>query len=255
MERVLVTGASGSLGSVVVQRLVNRGIDTVAMVKPGKGFEVPADVEVVIGDVRVRSDVDDAVRKATAVIHAAADPMRPQRVDFDGTQHVAYACAEQDAHLVYPSVVGCDDSPLRYHRAKAKIEQLIAGIPGLGWSLQRCTQFHTTVDAVLSRRGVPLPAATPLQPVDEAEAAGRLVGLVLAGPSGRVRDFGGPEVTSLERLGEQRRDRLGHAAMPLPFRGFGPLRPLNDGVLITVDGDRGVRTFWDWMNEHARHRQ
>lgn len=252
MQRVLVTGASGSLGSVVVRRLVERGIETVAMVKPGTGFELPAGVSIVIGDVRVRADVDQAVGNTTAVVHAAADPKRPHRVDVDGTQLVAYACAEKGSHLVFPSIVGCDDSPLPYHRAKAKAEQLIAAIPGLGWSVQRCTQFHATVDKVLSRRGVPLPSSTPLQPVDESEAGGRLVGLVLAGPSQRVRDFGGPEVTSLERLSEQRRERFGHAAASLPLRGFGPFRPLSDGVLITVDGDRGVRTFSDWMGAHDR---
>ncbi len=250
MQRVLVTGASGALGSLIVDRLIARDIPTLAMVRDDSGFEFPAAAEVVVGDVTRRGDVDAAVRAADVVVHTATDPMRHRRVDFEGSQNVAYACVEREAHLVYPSIVGCEQSPLPYHRTKARVEALLGRIPGLSWTIQRTTQFHWLVDSLLARRVLPLPEMATLQPVDEAEVAGRLVGLVLAGASGRVRDFGGPEVASLQVLAEKRRQARGTAAKLLRGTGVGPLRGLAEGRLITVDGERGLATFDDWLRTH-----
>lgn len=247
--RVLVTGASGTLGAQVVRRLVEYDIEPIALVS-SRGPSMLDGVATVAGDVRRPSDVDPLVRVVDAVVHTATS-VTDSSVDIAGTRAIAYACTERERHLVFPSIVGADESRLRYHRTKVRAEKVITNVPGGAWTIQRLTQFHPTIDHLLHRRVVPVPSRLPLQPVDAREAAGRLVGLLQVGPSGRPVDFGGPERTTLGELASQRRRALGFAAHCLPVPAIGPLGPLVDGALLVVGGDVGRRSYRDWLSQAA----
>ncbi|HLI73263.1 MAG TPA: hopanoid-associated sugar epimerase [Acidimicrobiales bacterium] len=115
-HRVLVTGASGFIGSAVVRALVGRGAQVVAMLEPGADHAnlEGLDVERVEADVRDADGVRRAVRDCRAVFHVAAlyrfwarDPRLFYEVNVGGALNVIEAAraAEVDK-IVYTSTVG-----------------------------------------------------------------------------------------------------------------------------------------------------
>jgi dihydroflavonol-4-reductase len=110
--KVLVTGASGFIGSALVRALLASGRDVRAMVQHGEDALAGLDVE------RTRGDVRDAafVRRACegcAIVHHLAAVVRLQRwsygemasVNVDGTRNVAEACRAGGARLVHYSSI------------------------------------------------------------------------------------------------------------------------------------------------------
>lgn len=215
MSTVLVTGAAGSLGRLVVHELTAAGHGVRAL-SHRSTIEAPG-VEARRGDLVSGEGLAAAVDGIDAVIDCATSPTRPQRVDVQGTERLlrALESAAPSAHLVYISIVGVDDHPYYYYRAKAAAERLIAG-SSLPWTIQRATQFHELTVRFLAPFDR-LPFALVLggirfQPMAAAEAARRLVELVAAGPSGRVPDISGPEVHRMEELGRSYRRAIGRPA-------------------------------------------
>jgi uncharacterized protein YbjT (DUF2867 family) len=215
MSTVLVTGAAGSLGRLVVRELNAAGHDVRALIHRST-LEAPG-VEARPGDLVSGEGLAAAVEGVDAVIHGATSPIRPTSVDVQGTERLlrALESGAPSAHLVYISIVGVDDHPYYYYRAKAGAERLIAA-SGLPWTIQRATQFHELTVRFLAPFDR-LPFALVLggirfQPMAATEAARRLVEQVGAGPSGRVPDISGPEVHPMEELGRSYRQAIGRPA-------------------------------------------
>ena len=115
-DRVLVTGASGFIGSAVTRQLVAREQEVIALVEPGadttnlEGLEVKQ----VVGDLRSRESVQSAVSGCRAVFHVAAlyrfwarDPDSFYAINVEGTRNVLGAADEAGVErLVYTSTVG-----------------------------------------------------------------------------------------------------------------------------------------------------
>ena len=115
-DRVLVTGASGFIGSAVTRQLVARQQEVIALVEPGadttnlEGLEVKQ----VVGDLRSLDSVQSAVNGCRAVFHVAAlyrfwarDPDVFYAINVDGTRNVLVAAEEAGVErLVYTSTVG-----------------------------------------------------------------------------------------------------------------------------------------------------
>jgi dihydroflavonol-4-reductase len=115
-DRVLVTGASGFIGSAVTRQLVARQQEVIALVEPGadttnlEGLEVKQ----VVGDLRSLDSVQSAVNGCRAVFHVAAlyrfwarDPDVFYAINVDGTRNVLGAATEAGVErLVYTSTVG-----------------------------------------------------------------------------------------------------------------------------------------------------
>ncbi|MGC9975265.1 MAG: NAD-dependent epimerase/dehydratase family protein [Syntrophales bacterium] len=99
---IFITGATGAIGPRVVHALYNAGygIRAFSVDAPAKGI-LPPHVEVIIGDVTNKVDVESAMQGADAVVHLAAllhivDPppeMRKkyERVNIGGTARVVEA--------------------------------------------------------------------------------------------------------------------------------------------------------------------
>jgi uncharacterized protein YbjT (DUF2867 family) len=199
MKRILVTGGSGGLGREVVRELGDAGyILRVMSRRPRPANHDPA-VEWAQADLESDTGLRAAVDGVHAIIHSASHaPLStgklrdlvayPEHVDVDGTRRLlGHAHAAGVAHIVYISIVGIDQVPMPYYRAKLKAETLIqAG--SVPWTILRATQFFTLIDfALQGLMRLPLamiPAGWQFQPVDTREVAARLRESIDAGPGG-----------------------------------------------------------------------
>jgi uncharacterized protein YbjT (DUF2867 family) len=157
-------------------------------------------------------------------------------------------------HLVYISVIGADQVPLGYFRAKLGAEQAVAG-SGLPWTALRAAQFHEWVLTVLQTMAklpvVPVPGGVRWQPVDSREVAARLVELALGEPAGRVPDLAGPTVYGVADLLRGYLRASGKRRLLAPVRMPGKAgRAYRAGENLTLDGATvGTRTWEDFLAE------
>jgi uncharacterized protein YbjT (DUF2867 family) len=213
---ILVTGGTGTLGRAVVARL---GSARILSRRPGPNR--------VIGDLTTGAGLPTALSEVDTVIHCATSL---RKHDVTHARRLVDACAENRPHIVYVSIVGIEEIPLPYYRAKLAVERLLAE-SGLPYTVLRATQFHDLILRLFTvQRWSPalfVPAGARFQPVDVADVAQRLVSLAAGAPAGRVADFGGPEVRPIRDLARA-------------FLG-GRRRPI---VLVRVPGKvlRGYRT-------------
>ncbi|KAB1904530.1 NAD(P)H-binding protein [Micromonospora sp. AMSO1212t] len=248
--RVLVTGATGRLGRVAVPRLRDEGFTLRAMSRRPRTGD---GVEWVTADLATGAGLAEAVAGVDAVLHLASSPQRRTHdVDVLGTRRLAVAAGHAGVrHLVFVSIVGVDRVPLGYYRHKLAAEQVVAAGP-VPWSVLRATQFPEFLAGLLSGASRLGPVigdrAVLAQPVDPGEVADRLAVLLLAGPSNRVEDFGGPEVL---RFDEAARAWLAARRVRrplLPVRIPGRLgRELRAGGLTTTATPAGTRTWADYL--------
>ncbi len=109
-RKVLVTGASGYLGTAVVKALVEGGYYVRALTRPTSKIAPLQQlrVEVFLGDIRQLDDVRAASSGMDVIIHAAAGMKGSAEAMVDtcvrGTQNVAEAAAEQSVRrIIYVS--------------------------------------------------------------------------------------------------------------------------------------------------------
>jgi uncharacterized protein YbjT (DUF2867 family) len=193
------------------------------------------------------------------VVHCASDPRHPQAVDVNGTQHLVDAVAEAGhVHLMYVSIVGVDEIPLRFYRAKRTAEEMVERVEG-GWTIQRVTQFHPFVAAMLERYAkrpmMVVPRQFRFQPIDPGEVADRLVVHVARGATGRAVDLGGPDVVDLTDLARTWLEATGRSrpllALPVPGRLGAAFRR---GANLCPDGVRGVTTWQQYLDREVARR-
>ena len=124
MARVLVTGASGVIGSALGPRLIAAGHTPRLFVRRAPGTPPAAGVEVVQGDLTDAASLGHAVKGMDAVIHLGAatsagrtDPALAYRVNVGGASALVAACraahcrrivavSTQHVHLPRPGVYG-----------------------------------------------------------------------------------------------------------------------------------------------------
>jgi len=221
----VVTGGTGALGRHVVAALpgarsVSRSTGTDLL--RGKGLGA------------LRADV--VVHCATSFRHEVA---------------MAQAVlAAKPAHLVYISIVGCNEVPLPYYRQKLAAERLIIS-SGTPHTILRATQFHSLLRKMfdnVSKLPLMIVPGFRFQPIDEAEVALELAVLAQSAPAGTAPEMGGPEVreavdfarTYLAATGKQR------TLLPLKVPGA-TYRAYRAGGNLTPGRAVGERTFADYL--------
>ncbi|MBG6101445.1 uncharacterized protein YbjT (DUF2867 family) [Micromonospora vinacea] len=249
--KVLITGASGSLGRAVLGRLRDDGISVRATSRrPPAG----SDVEWVVSDLTTGDGLTRAVTGVDAVLHLASAPRGRQtyQVDVLGTRRLVVAAGAAGVrHIVYISIVGVDRVPIPYYRHKLAAEQVIAA-GAVPWSVLRATQFPQFLDDLLTASARLGPVigdrAVLAQPVDPGEVAARLAARLVAGPLGGIEELGGPQVLRFDEAVRAWRSARGSRRPLLPVRIPGRLgRELRAGGLTTEALPRGVRTFADHL--------
>jgi len=152
---ILVTGGTGLVGSRLLRRFVDAGVDCRALVRPGK--EVPAGAAPVEGDLLEADSLKPAMEGVSAIVHLAA-VFRTQneddiwRANLDGTKNLisaAKAHAPQvrfvmastgqvyDADASHPGLEDdATDPQLAYPASKIAAENELRN-SGLNWSILR----------------------------------------------------------------------------------------------------------------------
>lgn len=251
--RILVTGGTGTLGRRFVAAATAAGHTVRIMSRHARESDAPRGVEWAQADLADGRGLEIAVIGVDAVLHAATRPgFGSREVDVHGTERLLNAARRAGVrHVVYPSIVGIDDVPLRYYRLKREAEQVVrrGGVP---WSIVRITQFHELLDRLIAAAArlpvLPLPTDFQFQPVAARNAAERLVDRIGRDPAGRAPDFGGPEVRRLGELAADWLDARGKdrpiVRLPVPGR---TARALRRGELTSPDGPRGGVRWRDWL--------
>ncbi|MFB9234684.1 SDR family oxidoreductase [Plantactinospora siamensis] len=249
---ILVTGATGTLGTAVVPRLLADGHRVRATSRrPRSGGEV----EWRVADLADGAGLDTALAGVAAVVHLATGGTggrRTARVDVAGTRRLVDAAATAGVRqLNYVSIVGIDRVPLAYYRHKLAAERVVrAG--AVPWSILRATQFPQLLDELLTRSslfGTVVGDRNVLaQPVDPRDVADRIAGLVAAGPTGRIEDFAGPEVIRFSDAVRDWSGARGRRGRLLPVRLPGRLgRELRAGGLTNPGAAAGRRTWHGYL--------
>jgi uncharacterized protein YbjT (DUF2867 family) len=246
---VLVTGGTGTLGSLLVSRLAARGHQVRSFSRHPSTPTSPG-VTHLVGDVVSGAGLADACTGVDTVIHTATSARASAAAEVSGTTHTVAAAAAAGAQLLYISIVGVDTMGFSYYKGKWEAERAVmAG--GARWTIQRATQFHDLIDRFLGWRVFPVTKNMSFQPVDTAEVADRMAELVDAGPVGRAEDFGGPAVVPLRQLAATRREIAGSGTLLVPVPAVGALRDFDQGRHLCPDHARGSLTWDQWLRARS----
>ncbi len=257
MPTVLVTGGTGTLGRQLVPLLAAAGHTPRIMSRRPQPTPQPG-IEWAQADLLTGTGLDDAVRGADAIIHAATSPFRnTQEADVEGTRRLLEAArAAGVPHLYYVSIVGIEKIPLGYYKAKLAAEQAVEQ-GGLPFTILRATQFHTLLDTMLGsmlRRGPFLfvPGAARFQPIDAAEVARHIVATLANGPSGRLPDIGGPQVLSLRDIARDWTAATHHRLLRIPIPALGFVRGFVKAHNTCPANATNGLTWRDWLRAKYR---
>lgn len=245
---VLLTGGTGRLGQRVLSRPLGAPIAWRVL---SRHLAANTDKSAV-ADLVTGNGLPEALAGIDAVLHLASDPAQPSD-DIEAAKHLVGAASQAGVrHLVFLSIIGVGRIPYPYYEAKLAAEHVVAAgrVP---WTILRAAQFHSFVDWLLGKAArVPgliiVPAGFTVQSVADDDIADRLVRVLLHGPSGRARDFAGPEVLDVVQAAQtwQQARQLRRAVVPIPVPGR-VARAFRRGANTAPDGDRGLETWSSWL--------
>ena len=230
-KTVLVSGASGFIGSHVAARLVEEGHRVRAMTRHpenyhGAGEPVQADVSDPAGLGAAFTGVDAAYY----LVHSLGSDDFEQR-DADAARNFAGAAATAGVErIIYLGGLGANDGQLSAHlRSRREVEEILRSGPvpvtvlraavvighgGISWEMTR--QLAQRLPAMVTPRWV----RTRTQPIALRDAVRYLTGVLEPVEArGRTYEIGGPDVLRyidmLQRVAVIRGQRLPNLTVPL----------------------------------------
>ncbi len=144
---VLVVGATGSIGRLVVEEAVGQGYVVRALVRdPGKARQLPAAAQVVVGDVTQPASLVEAASGIDAVVFTlgsdGAGKIGAETIDYGGVRNVLVALGGRRVRVALMTAIGVTDRTGRYNRAteahdwKRRAERLVRA-SGLSYAIVR----------------------------------------------------------------------------------------------------------------------
>lgn len=230
-DKVLVTGASGFIGSHLVPALIEHGCEVRAMTRhpddyTGGGTPVAGDV----ADPQSLRAALDGVGAAYYLVHSLASDDFAEK-DAQAAEHFAAAAADAGLErIIYLGGLGADDGGLSAHlRSRREVERLLMAGPVPVTALRAAVVIgHGSISWEITRQLVAhLPAlvtphwvVTRTQPIALPDVIRYLVGVLEPKEAlGRVFEIGGPEVLRyidmLDRAAKVRGRRVPNITVPL----------------------------------------
>jgi uncharacterized protein YbjT (DUF2867 family) len=230
-KTVLVSGASGFIGSHVAARLVEAGHRVRAMTRRPRDYHGAGEpVEADVSDPGSLSAAFAGVDAAYYLIHSLSSDDFEKR-DADAARAFAGAAAAANLErVIYLGGLGANDGTLSPHlRSRREVEKIlqagavpvtvlraavVIGHGGISWEMTR--QLADRLPAMVTPRWV----RTRTQPIALPDAVRYLVGVLEpAEARGRTYEIGGPEVLRyidmLQRVASIRGSRLPNVTVPL----------------------------------------
>ncbi|MER5647583.1 NAD(P)H-binding protein [Streptosporangium sp. NPDC002524] len=237
-----VIGGTGLIGSKVVRLLNAAGHEAVP-------HSLSTGVDVLTGQ-----GVDAALAGADVVVNLTNSPTFDEaspaffRTSMDNL--LAAAGRAGTGHFVILSIIGVDQVPTDYYRAKTLQEDLLRAGP-VPYSIVRAAQFMEFVGDILSWTAddgtVRLPR-TPLQPVAAADVAATVADVAAGAPLNGVLDVAGPDVYPLDELGRITLAAKGDRRSVITDDAAGMFAAVPGDVLTAKDGARIAPTHYaDWL--------
>jgi NADH dehydrogenase len=184
---VLVTGASGFVGTAVVDALISRNFSATALVNRRAPHSGGASVRTANGSIFDPASLDAAMTGCQAVIHLVGIIMEKpsagitfERVHVEGTRNVVDAAKRNGIkRYIQMSALGSrPDARSNYHKTKFAAEEYVRA-SGLDWTIIRPSLIHgpegefMKMEAMWSRKRAPFPVLfMPFMPYFGAGALG-----------------------------------------------------------------------------------
>ena len=233
---ILVAGGTGTLGTLVVRRLTDRGLDVRVLTRdPARAAHLPDRVHTLAGDLQDPAAVAEAVHgcdKVVSAVHGFVGPGKPspEAIDRDANRALIQAAVAGGVqHLVLVSVLdAAPDHPMSLHRAKYAAEQALqtSGVP---WTILRPSAYLETwvaiIGAKLASNGQAVvfgPGRNPINFVSARDVAAA-VDLAVRDQSlrGQVVEVAGPENLTFTQLADRliaasgKPGRIRHIPLPM----------------------------------------
>ncbi|MEV0296616.1 NAD(P)H-binding protein [Nocardia sp. NPDC050710] len=196
---ILVTGATGTIGSEIIRQLAARGVPVRAVTRDPARATVPAGIEVVRGDYRDSASMAAAMAGAEAAFLVGV--LGPGDADIDRAL-VATARDAGVGRIVKLSAIGTGEPGLGEVGTWHLPGENAARESGLDWTVLRPSSFATNTlswaDAIRAGQPVPNLTGTGTQGVIDPRdiAAVAIEALLSSAHSGRVYTLTGPELLS-----------------------------------------------------------
>jgi uncharacterized protein YbjT (DUF2867 family) len=234
---ILIVGASGRLGSIVAQRLLEEGKPVRAMTRTPLNLALlkQRGAEVVSGDLRNPASLLDACQGVEQVLVAAhalvgKGDNNPHTVDDLGNRHLIDAAkAVGVKHFIFISVLGASiDAPLEFFRIKYRTEEYLRA-SGLNFTIIRPSAFMDLwaqlTGQPIVEQGKTIIFGSGNNPINfvAVEDVASFAGIALDDPRARnaVIEVGGPENLTMNQVAETFERVSGRQAskrhIPLPM--------------------------------------
>jgi uncharacterized protein YbjT (DUF2867 family) len=244
---ILLTGATGTVGSALLRRLTSEGEPVRALVRdPGHLGDQRVRVQIALGDLADPPSFRNALRGVDTVVHLAAAIRDQQHASIEELNALAtlrlVRAAERagaERFVFFSAMSASHHSRTRFFRAKALAQEAVAGSP-LQTTVFRPSIIYTPGDPWLTLldRLTRLPAVPVsgsgralYQPIWAEDVADAVMAALSNGAGGDY-ELAGPEILSYDDIVETalraagRRRRLLHVPLPIVRASLRALRKL-----------------------------
>ena len=208
MNKIIVTGGTGTLGREIVRQLLEQHYPVTILTSRRKP-DVPLGADIAAADVTDKTSLNNTIAGTNILIHCASNAQNFRAVDIEGTKNLLAALRKKHfLHFIYISIAGVERSRYPYYLAKRETEEIIRQ-SGFPFSIVRATQFHNFVleriikpsesenSSILS-----VPKGLRFQSIDSKDVADKTIELMKNSPTNSIITIAGPEILTIEEMAQ-----------------------------------------------------